>query len=62
LKLYENLRNDKGLDKNLNLLEAEYLFIKNMMDRYQRNIFEMHLMGEKAICISGEEASKIFCD
>lgn len=53
---------DKGLDNTLNLLHEGYTFIKNRMDGYGCNIFETHLLGEKVICITGEEASKIFYD
>ncbi|MFV0243174.1 MAG: cytochrome P450, partial [Lacrimispora sphenoides] len=60
MEVKERIVQDKGLDHTLKLLEEGYLFIKNRMDLYKCNIFETHIMGEKAICISGEEACKIF--
>lgn len=53
---------DKGLDNTFNLLHEGYTFIKNRMDGYGCNMFETHLLGEKVICITGEEAAKIFYD
>lgn len=58
----EKIPKDKSLDNTLDLLEEGYLFIKNRVDLYNSNIFETHLLGEKVICISGEEATKIFYD
>jgi fatty-acid peroxygenase len=62
MEVKERIAYDKGLDNTLKLLEEGYLFIKNRMDLYQCNMFETHIMGEKVICISGEEACKIFYD
>lgn len=58
----EQVVHDKSLDNTLNLLQEGYLFIKNRIDDYQCDIFETHLLGEKVICMSGEEAAKIFYD
>lgn len=58
----EKTPKDKGIDNTFDLLEEGYLFIKNRVNLYQSNIFETHLLGEKVICISGEEASKLFYD
>lgn len=60
MEVKERIVQDKGLDHTLNILEEGYLFIKNRTDRYHCNMFETHIMGEKAICLSGEEACKIF--
>ncbi|WP_330616273.1 cytochrome P450 [Lacrimispora saccharolytica] len=62
MEVKERIMHDKGIDNTLKLLEEGYLFIKNRMDLYNCNIFETHIMGEKAICITGEEACKIFYD
>ena len=53
---------DKGLDSTLDLLKEGYLFISNRVNKYKSDIFETHLLGQKAICISGEEGAKIFYD
>ncbi|WP_340640706.1 cytochrome P450 [Bacillus atrophaeus] len=53
---------DKALDNSLAMMREGYLFIKNRVDRYQSDLFETRLMGQKAICMSGEEAAKVFYD
>ncbi|AIK48574.1 cytochrome P450 [Bacillus atrophaeus] len=53
---------DKALDNSLAMMREGYLFIKNRVDRYQSDLFETRLLGKKAICMSGEEAAKIFYD
>ncbi|MDZ4994666.1 cytochrome P450 [Clostridium perfringens] len=60
MSLKSQIPHDKGLDSTLDLLQDGYLFIKNRFNQYQSDIFETHLLGEKVICISGEEATKIF--
>lgn len=62
MSLKSQVPQDKGLDNTLDLLQEGYLFIKNRVNQYQSDIFETHLLGEKVICISGEEAAKIFYD
>lgn len=56
----ERVPHDKS--HTLALSQEGYLFIKNRIDQYQSNLFEAHLLGEEVICMSGEEASKIFYD
>ena len=53
---------DKSLDKTLALLNEGYLFIKNRVNEYQSDIFETHLLGQKVICMTGEDAAKVFYD
>lgn len=53
---------DKSLDKTLALLNEGYLFIKNRVNKYQSDIFETHLLGQKVICMTGEDAAKVFYD
>lgn len=60
MSLKSQIPHDKGLDSTIDLLQEGYLFIKNRVNQYQSDIFETHLLGEKVICISGEEATKIF--
>lgn len=38
------------------------MFIKNRVEQYKSDIFETHLLGQKVICMTGEEAAKIFYD
>ncbi|AJA49308.1 fatty-acid peroxygenase [Clostridium pasteurianum DSM 525 = ATCC 6013] len=58
----EEIPHDKILDSTLELSQEGYMFIKNRIDQYQSNLFQAHLLGEKVVCISGEEASKVFYD
>lgn len=51
---------DKALDNTLSLGREGYLFIRNRIDKLGSDIFETHVLGEKVICISGEEAAKLF--
>lgn len=50
------------IDNTLALTQEGYLFIKNRTDKYKFDLFETHLLGEKAVCISGKEAAQIFYD
>lgn len=58
----EQVPHDKSLDNSLTLMREGYLFIKNRVDEYQSDLFEARLLGEKVICMSGEEAAKLFYD
>lgn len=53
---------DQGIDCTLALLTEGYNFIPNRLKRYQTNIFQSRLMGQKVICMSGKEAAEIFYD
>lgn len=58
----EHVPKDKGIDNTLELLQDGYLFIKNRTDKYHSDMFETHLLGQKVICMTGEEAAKLFYD
>lgn len=58
----EHVAQDKGLDNTLDFAKDGYLFIKSRADKYKSNIFETHLLGQKVICMTGEEAAKLFYD
>lgn len=53
---------EEGLDNTLNVLKEGYLYITNRATGFQSNIFETRLLGEKAICMRGEEAAQLFYD
>lgn len=53
---------DKGIDNTLALSQEGYLFIKNRVDKFQSDVFETQLFGQKVICITGREAAEIFYD
>lgn len=59
----EQIPIDKGLDNTLSMMKDGYLYISNRRERFGRDMFETRLLGgQKAICIAGEEAVKIFYD
>ncbi|MFD1739775.1 cytochrome P450 [Bacillus salitolerans] len=58
----EEVPNDKGIDNSLSLMKDGYLFIKNRVQKYHSDLFYAHLLGEQVICMSGEEAAKLFYD
>lgn len=62
MSIKEQVPHDKSLDNTLALLQEGYLFIKNRVEQYQSDVFETHLLGEKVICMTGEEAAKVFYD
>ncbi|ENH96325.1 fatty acid beta-hydroxylating cytochrome P450 [Gracilibacillus halophilus YIM-C55.5] len=53
---------EKTLDHSLTLMNEGYLYIKNRVDRFGSNVFHTRLLGQKVICMSGEDAAKIFYD
>lgn len=56
----EHIKNEESLDSTIALATEGYLFIKNKIDQYQTDVFETRLFGKKVICMSGEEAVKMF--
>ena len=52
----------EGVDHTLTLAKDGYMFIKNMSDKYQSDIFVTHLLGHKITCMTGKEAAKLFYD
>lgn len=57
-----NIPQEKTLDSSLALLRDGYTFIQKRCRQFQSDIFQTRLMGEKVICIHGQEAAKIFYD
>lgn len=53
---------DEGMDNSLALLKEGYLFINDRMEKFQSDIFETRLMGQKVICMRGKEAAELFYD
>lgn len=49
-------------DSSLAIMQDGYMFIKNRCDQLQTNIFETRLLGEKVICLSGQDGAKVFYD
>ncbi len=53
---------DKSLDNSLTLMKEGYEFIPNRKERYGTELFEARLLGQKVICMSGQEAARLFYD
>ena len=51
-----------SLDSTLDLLREGYPFLKNRHERLDTDIFELRLLGEKAIALHGAEAARLFYD
>lgn len=58
----EQVPHDDSLDNSLSLMREGYLFIGNRVDQFKSDLFEARLLGQKVICMSGEEAAKVFYD
>ena len=57
-----NIPGDKYIDSTIPLVRTGYPYLKNRFEQFQSDIFQMRLLGEKAVCIHGEEAAKVFYD
>ncbi|WP_142850052.1 cytochrome P450 [Telmatospirillum sp. J64-1] len=53
---------DTAFDSTLALLSEAYRFIPNRCRRYRSDLFETRLMLQKAVCMSGEDAARVFYD
>lgn len=51
---------ENSLDSTLSLLSEGYTFISKRCERYESDVFETRLMLRQAICMMGEEASRMF--
>lgn len=52
----------EGLDHSVDFLREGYLFVANRRKSFQSNIFETRLLGERVICLGGEDAAALFYD
>lgn len=53
---------EEGMDHSLSLLREGYMYIPNRKKSFASNIFETRLLGQSAICMSGEKAAELFYD
>ncbi|RYG74203.1 cytochrome P450 [Lentibacillus lipolyticus] len=53
---------EKGLDNTCTMLLEGYNYIGNRRKQFGSNIFQTRLMGQKVICMGGEQAAEIFYD
>lgn len=57
-----NIPKDKGIDHTWKVLHEGYTYILDQSERFDSNIFETKLLGEKVICLLGEQAAELFYD
>ena len=53
---------ERTIDQTLTLLAEGYDYLPNRTIRENVNVFQTRLLGQKVICISGEEAARAFYD
>ncbi|WP_165367949.1 cytochrome P450 [Phytoactinopolyspora endophytica] len=53
---------DRSPDSTLMLLNDGYGFLLKRLRRYQQDVFETRLLGERVICLHGPEAARVFYD
>lgn len=59
----EQIPIDHGIDNTVKFLLEGYQYISNRHRRFNSNMFETRLLGgQKAVCLSGDEAASIFYD
>ncbi|MBT2215766.1 cytochrome P450 [Virgibacillus dakarensis] len=58
----ERVPREKTIDDTFKVLTEGYMYIPNRRARLRSNIFITRLLGQKVICIGGEEAAQLFYD
>lgn len=53
---------EQGIDHSVDFLREGYQYVANRRKSFQSNVFETRLLGEKAICLGGEEGAALFYD
>lgn len=53
---------EEGMEQGLSILREGYLYIPNRTHSLQNEIFETRLLGQKAYCMTGQEAAELFYD
>lgn len=53
---------EEGIDHTLSLMREGYMYILNRRKSFNSDVFETRLLGQKAICMGGKEATEIFYD
>src|SRR5690625_1869440 len=53
---------EKGIDNSLSLMREGYMYILNRRHGFNSEVFETRLLGKKAICMVGKEATEVFYD
>lgn len=58
----EQVAKENGIDHTMAFMQEGYLFIRNRVKQFHSDIFETRLLGEKVVCMTGEEAAAVFYD
>ena len=58
----KNIPKERTIDQTFALLAEGYNYLPNRTYRENSNIVQTRLLGQKIICISGEEAARAFYD
>ena len=62
MNMTKSIPREEGLDHSLSLLREGYMYIPNRKKSSASNLFETRLLGQSAICMSGEKAAELFYD
>ncbi len=62
MKGIKEIPREKTVDNTLTLLSEGYEFISNRRKQFNSDIFQTRLLGQKVICMTGEEAGRAFYD
>lgn len=58
----ENIPQEKTIDNSIRLLREGYPYLMRRSEKFNSEIFKTRLLGQKVVCIHGEEAAKVFYD
>ncbi|WP_054636512.1 cytochrome P450 [Thalassobacillus sp. C254] len=62
MKVKTPIPREKGFDKTLSLIKEGFHFIPRRREKLGSDIFETRLIGQKTVCMAGEEAARVFYD
>ncbi len=57
-----NIPQEKTLDNSIALLQEGYTYLQSRCEKFKSDIFQTRLLGEKVICLHGEEGAALFYD
>ena len=58
----KDMPKEEGIDHTLGLMREGYMYIHNKRNSFQSDLFETRILGQKAICMGGEQATELFYD
>ncbi|MDM5337261.1 cytochrome P450 [Fictibacillus enclensis] len=57
-----NIPKEEGLDHSLALIQEGYQYITSRRTKFKSDLFETRLLGQKVVCIGGQEGAELFYD